>query len=111
MTASICLCDESEPALVDRIHHTTITAIDSHQESVKLVPFYSKRDEGYIEVMIKKFPHIIYEWEITLTFANIDHIQQRDEISTKINHKQLLEFLNDAPTSINYVKCYEKYEK
>lgn len=104
----ILLCSQKNRTLVDLICTTIVDSINTYKESIKLVPHRSTKDEGYLEFSCRKINQSHHCWKLTLVFSNINHLNQRDKVSTLITHEQLNEFNKTAPTSDNFIKTFEK---
>ena len=104
---SIKLCLETDRNVINVIHSLIIDAINSHEESIKLIPLTSKTESGYIYFVVQKVPHKQL-WLIKFLVRNLENLDQRDIASTVVNHEQLIQFANSAPTTSDHIKEYEK---
>lgn len=97
--------------MINVIHNLIIDAINSHEESIKLVPFTSKTDRAYIEFCVKKHSsklNYYQTWAISFKMHDIDHLNQNDIICTTMTHSNLMKFANSTPTTTDYIKEQEK---
>lgn len=110
LNLSIKLCHESDRNMINVVHNLIIDAINSHDESIKLVPLTSKTDRAYIEFCVKKHSSKLnYQtWAISFKMYDIDHLNQNDNIFTTVTHTNLMKFANSAPTTPDSIKEQEK---